>query len=293
MQKERIIDTIQLLEGYLMELLILAIFIGACIASFMNAMIYRVPLTMEAEFKQEARFILGLPEEHTTLPGKRSQCPSCGTMIPLKYNIPILGWIMLKGKAACCGAPISPRYLINEIVGAILGYVIYTATNGDIPSMIFFGSLAALTMGLFWIDMDHQLLPDRMVVIWFILWLGGSLFHNSLAPTMAHWFLPLELTIQGFFFGFMSLLSISFVYKLVRGVDGMGMGDVKLLGVLGMMVGPYLLPYLFIAATASTLIVTIFARLFGKGKYNMVPFGPGLMFGAWLVYIAQHIGYLS
>lgn len=274
-----------------MELLILSIFIGACIASFMNAMIYRVPLTMESEFKKEARFILGLPEEKDTLPGKRSQCPSCGTMIPLKYNIPIFGWLMLKGRAACCDAPISSRYIINEIIGAIMGYVIYIATGGDVPSMIFFGSLAALTMGLFWIDMDHFLLPDRMVIIWFILWFAGVLFHGHVNPHFGQWFLSLEDSMLGFFFGFMSLLSISFVYKIIRGTEGMGMGDVKLLGVLGMMVGPYMLPYLFIAATVSTLIVTAVARIIGKGKYNMVPFGPGLMFGAWAVYIAQHLGY--
>lgn len=277
-----------------MDILILAIIIGAMIGSFANAMIYRIPLIMHKEFKEEAREILEIDSESNDfIPGKRSVCIACHQQIPLKYNIPIIGWLLLKGKAACCGASISPRYPFNELIGAVLGAGIYFFTNGHVEPMIFFGILATLTMLLFWIDMDHFLLPDRLLVLWFILWLAGLLYHPTLAPSLSPYFQPLETSISGFFWGFFSLLSINVLFKMYKGFYGMGMGDVKLMALIGLMVGPLMLPYVLIAATFSTLFVMALAKICKREAGNMVPFGPGLLFGGWIVYFAMYHGYLS
>ena len=209
----------------------------------------------------------------------RSACPKCGAMITAAQNIPVISYLLLRGKCASCGVRISPRYPLVELGTAILsaavawkfGFVWYTAA-----ALLLTWVLIALSG----IDIDHQLLPDNMTLP--LLWLGLLL---SLAATIPAIGLPVDprSSIIGAVAGYLSLWSVYHAFRLLTGKEGMGYGDFKLFGALGAWLGwQMLLPILLLSAFSGAVIGIAMIALRGRDRNIPIPFGPYLAAAGWI-----------
>ncbi len=209
----------------------------------------------------------------------RSACPNCGTMITASQNIPVLSYLFLKGKCAKCGAKISARYPIVELVTAILSGVVawkfgFTWYTG--AALLLTWTLIALTF----IDFDTQLLPDNMTLP--LMWLGLLI---SLAATIPAFGLPVDTrsSILGAVFGYLSLWSVYHLFKLITGKEGMGYGDFKLFAALGAWMGWQMLPLIILLSAFTGAIVGITLIVVrGRDKNIPIPFGPYLAAAGWI-----------
>lgn len=259
---------------------------GALIGSFLNVVIYRTPLTLLTGWRKECETFLrentdvDLPEETAedksfNLAFPASHCPSCKKPIPAWCNIPILSYLMLKGKCLHCKTPISLRYPFVELLTAGVTafiYIAYSLSYEALAVMLFSWVLIALIF----IDIDHQLLPDNMTLP--LLWLGLVL--NSV--TM---FTDLKSALYGAVFGYLSLWSVYWLFKLVTGKEGMGFGDFKLLAALGAWMGWQQLPLIIILSSLVGAILGILnIVLSGKDKNTPIPFGPYLAIAGWIAF---------
>jgi leader peptidase (prepilin peptidase) / N-methyltransferase len=265
------------------------------VGSFLNVVIHRVPIMLEREWHSQAEEILrerqadvGLkpdlqhkPEPQTkyNLVVPRSGCPKCGAMITAAQNIPVISYLLLKGKCAKCGAPISARYPVVELGTAVLsalvawkfGFVWYTAA-----ALVLTWVLIALTG----IDIDHQLLPDNMTLP--LVWLGLLL---SLAATIPAIGLPVDprSSIIGAVAGYLSLWSVYHAFRLLTGKEGMGYGDFKLFAALGAWLGwQMLLPIILLAAFTGAVLGILMIALRGRDRNIPIPFGPYLAAAGWI-----------
>ena len=251
-------------------LLLVACVMGALIGSFLNVVIYRMPLMMERAWEDEiaaaqdkepvdrARFNLVLP---------RSRCGSCGQAITSLENIPVISWLALRGKCSACGIRISARYPIVEIVTALLFFAcawVFGATLQSVAAM----TLCAVLVALTGIDLDTQLLPDQLTLPF--LWLG-------LLLNMGELFARLPDAVIGAAAGYLALWSVYWLFKLVTGREGMGYGDFKLLGALGAWFGWQALPMLLlVSAVAGSVIGIAILVVQKKGRQTAIAFGPYL-----------------
>jgi len=197
----------------------------------------------------------------------RSACPACGTQITALQNIPVVSWLMLGGKCASCKAPISARYPVVEILGGLLAaYAIWRfgPTARGVAACVLLWTLLALTM----IDIDTQLLPDDLTLP--LLWAG-------LIVNLAGLFAPLRDAVIGALAGYLSLWTIYWLFKLIRGKEGMGHGDFKLLGALGAWLGWQVLPVIVLLSSVVGAAIGITLIVF-RGRDNQLPlaFGPYL-----------------
>ena len=263
------------------------------IGSFLNVVIHRVPIMLDREWRAQAQEILrekqgdvALPAESKTEPQPkynlavpRSGCPKCGAMITAAQNIPVISYLLLKGKCASCGARISARYPLVELGTAILsalvawkfGFVWYTAA-----ALVLTWVLIALTG----IDIDTQLLPDNMTLP--LLWLGLLL---SLAATIPDIGLPVDTrsSIIGAVAGYLSLWSVYHAFRLLTGKEGMGYGDFKLFAALGAWLGwQMLLPIILLAAFTGAVLGILMIALRGRDRNIPIPFGPYLAAAGWI-----------
>jgi leader peptidase (prepilin peptidase)/N-methyltransferase len=223
--------------------------LGAVIGSFLNVVIYRVPLG-----------------ESLVAPG--SHCPSCGTPLAPYDNVPLLSWLVLRGRCRHCGAPISVRYPVVELVTAVtFGAVV--ATRGFDNDLLLELPFVACLIALAGIDLDHRLLPNRIVypmAVWGVI-------ATALTDTGD---LPEHLIAGAGAFSF--LLVAALVYPA-----GMGMGDVKLAGTMGLYLGLSIAPALLAAFLSGTVVgVVILAREGASARKKAVPFGLFLAFGGVL-----------
>jgi leader peptidase (prepilin peptidase)/N-methyltransferase len=248
---------------------------------------------LEREWRVQADEILRGPQEDVRLkpdPQKspqpkynlvvpRSACPKCGTMITAAQNIPVISYLLLKGKCASCGVRISPRYPLVELGTAILsalvawkfGFVWYTAA-----ALLLTWMLIALSG----IDIDHQLLPDNMTLP--LVWLGLLL---SLAATIPSIGLPVDprSSIIGAVAGYLSLWSVYHAFRLLTGKEGMGYGDFKLFAALGAWLGwQMLLPIILLSAFAGAVLGIAMIALRGRDRNIPIPFGPYLAAAGWI-----------
>ena len=262
------------------------IVLGLLVGSFLNVVIYRLPLMMERDWRSQAREMLGdstavaedQPDTPFNLFTPRSRCPDCGTQIKAWQNIPVVSWLLLRGRCAACKAPIAKRYPIIELASGMLsGLVIWQIGGGPagLAALFFVWCLIALTV----IDFDHQLLPDSITHL--LLWAG--LLLSAAAPA---WDLPmpeLSSSVLGAAAGYLSLWSIYWLFKLATGKEGMGYGDFKLLAALGAWLGYELLPLVILlsAAVGSVTGIAMVAVL-GRDRQIPIPFGPYLA-GAGLI----------
>jgi len=246
--------------------------IGAIIGSFLNVVIARLPKMLERRWRIEATEYLGLATEegerfNLAFPG--SHCPHCGTKIRWWQNIPIVSWILLRGRCHYCHASISPRYLFVEILTAAIttaAVARWGVTVTALLAAVFFWMLIALAF----IDWETQLLPDDLTLT--LLWLG-------LLANLDGRFVPLSDAVLGAVCGYLLPWSVYWLFKIITGKEGMGYGDFKFLAALGAWLGVTLLPQvLLISATMGAMFGLIGRANHRLQKGEMFPFGPFLAF---------------
>lgn len=233
-----------------------------CMGSFLNVVIYRLPLMMQ-KIHSHAPFNLALPASH---------CPHCQKPLRFWHNIPVLSFIFLKGGCAYCHQAISWRYPFVELLTVGLSVMVLMIcgwTMTLLPALLFTYFLLALTF----IDIDTQLLPDSLTLT--LLWIG-------LAVNSFDLFVPASMAIWGAILGYTLLWLVNSLYYLVRKRDGLGMGDCKLLAALGAWLGASaLLPIILVASVLGLLIALVLMAL-GKLKYDApLAFGPFLAIAGW------------
>jgi len=244
--------------------------LGLLIGSFLNVVIYRLPIMMQRESDNYVAHESGreLPHpERFNLILPRSACPHCGHQITALENIPVISYLVIGGKCTGCKAPISKRYpAIEAITGILSAFVIWHFGSGltGLSAMIFVWFLVAMTF----IDADTQLLPDDLTLP--LLWLG--LIINLYSTHTS-----LENAVIGAAVGYLSLWSIYWLFKLATGKEGMGYGDFKLLAALGAWMGWSMLPLIILLSSAVGATIGILMIVLGKlGKGKPIPFGPYL-----------------
>lgn len=250
-----------------------SVILGLMVGSFLNVVIYRLPKMMEQEWQSNCLELQGkqIPlQPQLTLATPRSACPHCAHKISVFENIPIISYFMLKGRCSACNAPISMRYpLVEALTGALTGLISwqfgYTATTAF--AWIFTFALIALTF----IDFDTQLLPDDITLP--LLWLG-LLFNLNFG------FTDLKSAVIGAMAGYLVLWSVFWIFKIIRGKEGMGYGDFKLLAAIGAWFGWKLLPAVILLSSALGAIIGIALIVMTKrNKEVPMPFGPFLAVG--------------
>ena len=257
----------------------LSVVVGLLIGSFLNVVIYRVPVMMERGWTQFAKEHLQLEltekeQQPFNLMKPDSRCPKCHAPVKAWQNIPIVSYLMLGGKCGSCKTPISIRYpLIELLTGILFGVVAwqYGWTMAAFGGLI----LTALLIALTFIDADTQYLPDSLTLP--LIWLGLLFNLNGT-------FVPLKSAVLGAVFGYMSLWLLCFIYKLLTGKIGMGNGDFKLLAALGAWLGVGILPVLVFMAALIGLVGAIIGRI-AKGQY--FAFGPSLAIAGWIILVVN------
>ena len=252
--------------------------LGLVVGSFLNVVIYRLPVMMESRWRKDCCELLEVKREASaestfTLSHPNSHCPNCKAAIKPWQNIPILSYLFLRGKCGNCGVGISLRYPIIELVTALMTLALasqYDASWALFGAMIFTWSLIALTM----IDVDHQLLPDDITLP--LMWLG--LIFSLLGATVS-----LQDAVLGAMLGYLSLWAVYWLFKLLTGKEGMGYGDFKLLAALGAWLGWQFVPLVILLSSVVGAVCGV-AIMFAtrRGKDVPIPFGPYLAMAGWI-----------
>ncbi|MEX0449450.1 A24 family peptidase [Spiribacter sp. 221] len=241
--------------------------VGLCVGSFINVVIHRLPLTM-ADMDPS-------PGMHTIIAG-RSRCPHCRQVIRWRDNIPLIGWLRRLGRCRDCQAPISLRYPIIEALMGIGGLLVI-ARFGLTPAGLSAFLLTAWLLALAGIDQTTRLLPDRLTLSG--LWLGLLVAAGGIH-------LEAREAILGVVAGYISLSGLNAGFRLLRGQDGMGGGDFKLMAMLGAWLGPGSLPLVMLFAAGGG---TLWSLLAGPGRGHplpeQIPFGPWLALAGWITLV--------
>ncbi len=247
------------------------------IGSFLNVVIHRLPIMMERGFKAEYEAYISeeeiKPAETYNLMKPDSTCPSCGHRIRAWENIPVLSYLLLKGKCAGCGTAISARYPCVELATALFSALAawhFGPGMQAVAAVIVVWFLVPLVM----IDLDHMLLPDQLTLP--LLWFGLLLSLN-------HVFVEPATAIVGAAAGYLSLWSVYWLFKLLTGKEGMGYGDFKLLAALGAFTGWQGLPVIIILSSAVGAVIGLIIQFSRKqGGDLAIPFGPYLAVAGFL-----------
>jgi leader peptidase (prepilin peptidase) / N-methyltransferase len=255
--------------------------IGLLVGSFLNVVIYRLPVMMQKAWRKDCHDYLGLvaePQEqepfNLVLP--LSRCPGCNTPIKPYQNIPVISYVFLRGKCANCKNPISLRYPIIEAFTALTSIIIawhfgFTPQTGF--ALLLTWSLIAMSF----IDIDHQLLPDSITLP--VLWLGLFLSLFGL-------FTDSHASIVGAIAGYLVLWGVFQLFKLLTGKEGMGYGDFKLLALFGAWLGWQSLPAIILLSSLVGAVIGIAMIVFSRHERNTpIPFGPYLAAAGWIALI--------
>ena len=252
--------------------------LGLVVGSFLNVVIHRLPKMMEAQWAQDFADYRDEPapdEVPLSLAYPGSQCPHCNANIKAWQNIPVVSYALLRGRCASCEAPISIRYPLVEMVTALL-WVICGLTFGVSSALAGALLLTAVLIALTAIDLDLQLLPDRLTLP--LLWVG-------LLINMTGTFTSLESALLGAVFGYLSLWSVYWLFKIITGKEGMGYGDFKLLAALGAWFGLAALPTIVLLSSLVGATLGLTLILTGQQtRETPMPFGPFLA-GAGLIHL--------
>lgn len=296
---------IQLLQDNMTIALVVFALLGLCVGSFLNVVIHRIPLMMVVSWRQECSQFMSqqadMPLEHTsaltqvvsgdapiTLSTPASRCPHCAHKIRWYENIPLISWLVLRGRCSDCQAPISIRYPIVELVTALLSALViyqFGVTAAGVSALVLVWTLIALTG----IDFDTQLLPDRLTF---------PLAGLGLAVNSQSWFVSPTESIWGLLLGFLSLWVVVKIFYLITKKHGMGEGDFKLLAVMGAWLGPMMLPLIILLSSLLGSIVGIILMR-KQGESKPFAFGPyiaiagiiALLYGSDIInwYLAMYI----
>ena len=260
--------------------------LGLLVGSFLNVVIYRLPVMFKREWRKDcctyleenynAKIELNTDNEPTqpfNLVKPDSTCPSCAHQIRAWENIPIISYILLKAKCSNCKTPISIRYPMIELLSACLAALCawhFGFSHAGAAAILLSWALISLAM----IDYDTQYLPDQITLPF--LWLGLILNLNNT-------FTDIESSIIGAVAGYLTLWSVHHLFKLITKKEGMGYGDFKLLALLGAWMGWQFLPSIIIISSLVGSIIGISLILFKKHQREVpIPFGPYLAIAGWL-----------
>ena len=248
--------------------------LGACIASFLNVVIWRVP---------RGESIVSPP----------SHCPKCNALIKWYQNIPILAWLALRGKCANCKAPISPRYILIEALGGLLFLAAFREYGLTIDTPVMWIWISLMIVGSM-IDFDHKLLPDFVTVGGMVLGVGFVMVKVALAALCMGGFdlalaSPVLVSMVGLVFGCGLLWLIRFLGSKAFKREAMGLGDVFLMGAVGALFGPVAVLVTLILSSVFGSIVGVSMVALSKtkfGKFVEIPYGPYICMGclAWMFY---------
>ncbi|MFV0449532.1 MAG: prepilin peptidase [Vibrio sp.] len=269
----------EIFEYYPWLFVAFATVLGLIIGSFLNVVIYRLPKMMEREWRQECADCfpeanIQPPEGKLTLSTPRSTCPSCHTPLRIIDNVPVVSWLLLRGKCAHCQSPISARYPLIELLTAVISLVVaqhFGFSDFTIALLFFSYVLIAATF----IDLDTLLLPDQLTLP--LLWAGMTLSLVGVSPV------SLQDAIIGAIAGYLALWSVYWIFKLATGKEGMGYGDFKLLAALGAWLGWQHLPLIILLSSLVGLVFGIIQlRLKKQGIDKAFPFGPYISIAGWI-----------
>lgn len=224
---------------------------GLVVGSFLNVVIHRVPLKLS---------IVHPP----------SRCPSCKTQLKWYWNVPVLSWLALRGRCGTCRAPISPRYPLVELVTGLLAWAL-VVQFGPTPWALFQFAFVAALVAITFIDLDHMIIPDVISLPGIVVGLLGQLV------------LPEGNIVQALIavaVGGGSFWLIAFLFEKLRGVEGMGGGDIKLLAMIGAFTSPFgVLQTVLVGSLIGSVVGIVYLAATRKGGQTRIPFGPFLAFG--------------
>jgi leader peptidase (prepilin peptidase)/N-methyltransferase len=249
---------------------------GLFIGSFLNVVIYRLPVMMQRSWRQQCQELLEQDiesHERFNLAVPASRCPSCGHQIRALENIPVISFLLQKGRCKHCQEKISARYPAIELLTTIISTIVAWQLGFGWPlafALLLSWALIALTF----IDFDHQLLPDDITLP--LLWLG-------LLLSIFNLFTDMQSSIIGAVAGYLTLWSVYQLFKLTTGKEGMGYGDFKLLAVFGAWFGWQSLPMVILLSSLVGAVIGISLILFrGRDRQLPIPFGPYLAAAGWI-----------
>ena len=244
--------------------------VGLLVGSFLNVVIHRLPQMLERGWHAQCAELRGetpAEGERYNLVVPRSACPSCGHRIGAHENVPVVSWLLLRGRCSACGTSISVRYPIVELLAGTLAVAAVLRFGPGWQAIAACGLLWSL-LALTFIDLDTQLLPDDVTLP--LLWAG-------LLANLFGLFVPIGEAVIGAIAGYLSLWSVYWAFKLIRGKEGMGYGDFKLLAALGAWMGWKVLPAIVLLSSAVGAIIGLSLIAFkGRDRQQPLPFGPYL-----------------
>lgn len=255
----------------------LAGLLGLLVGSFLNVVIHRLPLMLEQRWARECAELAGqecAPEAPLSLAQPRSRCPGCGALIRWQQNIPLLSYVLLRGRCASCQTSISWRYpLVEALTGILFASVVAVHGNG-LAGLAGCG-LAAALIALACIDWDTTLLPDDITLP--LVWAG------LIAAALGWSATRLDAALWGAVAGYLSLWLVYWAFKLATGKEGMGYGDFKLLAMLGAWGGWQILPLtILLSSLVGAVLGVIMLRLRNAETSTPIPFGPYLAIAGWI-----------
>lgn len=260
--------------------------VGLLVGSLVNVVAYRIPIMMEIAWRRqckESREHPFSPPPHAggstfNLWWPPSACPKCGARIAARHNIPVLGFLWLKGRCAHCGDAVSLRYPCVEIFATVAGLAVawvFGPSWQTVAALAFTWTLVALAV----IDIEHKLLPDSLTLP--LMWAG--LLLALVAVDGAPLFTSLSDSVIGAAAGYLSLWIVYHLFKLVTGKEGMGYGDFRLLAALGAWLGWQLLPLVILLSAAAGSVVGVLLIASGRrDRGDALPFGPYLAAAGWI-----------
>jgi len=253
---------------------------GLLIGSFLNVVILRLPARLEHDWRSQCKELLEIDSESDEKDSKppgimwsRSECPKCGYLIKGYENIPLLSYLLLKGRCASCKDRISIRYPVVETITALSFLLVAMHFGPNLQTLTALG-LTAILITLTVIDIDHQLLPDDLTL--FLLWTGlfASLFNVFTDPVSS---------IIGALAGYLSLWLVYHLFRLLTGKEGMGYGDFKLLAALGAWIGWQMLPLIILLSSLVGAVIGLAMIGMKRHKSNQpMPFGPFIALAGWI-----------
>ena len=277
--------------------------LGLIVGSFLNVVIHRVPLMLERDWREQCAELARNDPAVAATPGTppsalpckaapaartpfnlmvpRSACPSCKAPITALQNIPIVSYLILRGRCARCGVPISIRYPLVEGLTGVLSAAVAWEFGASLPAL---GGLVLtwFLIALTFIDLDHQLLPDSLTLP--LMWIG--LLMSLWGPQGASASVPVDTqaSLIGAIGGYLSLWSVYHLFRLITGKEGMGYGDFKLLAALGAWMGwRMLVPIVLLAAAVGAVVGLIMLKRRGESTATPIAFGPFLAAAGWLM----------
>jgi leader peptidase (prepilin peptidase)/N-methyltransferase len=271
---------VEIFQASPVALFIAAGVLGLLVGSFVNVVAYRIPIMMERAWRAQCDELKSqpfTPPAHVA-DGTRfdlwwppSTCPGCGKAIAARHNLPVVGFLWLKGRCARCGTKISARYPVVEAFAAVLAIAVvyvFGASWQTVAALGFAWTLLALTL----IDLDHKLLPDSLTLP--LLWAGLLVNVPFGGPGL---FASLSASVVGASAGYLALWSVYKLFKLLTGKEGMGYGDFKLLAAIGAWLGWQLLPVvILLSAVVGSVVGLALIAFGGRSSQTAIPFGPYL-----------------